>query len=412
MKDWLKRLGIVLLALFLLVYVGYQIFLVLYSNVTVETVVAYSVYDTVETQAIAIRSETQVEAEVGNNYLFYTLENGNRVSKNGTVAHLYAEEETAGLQEQLALLDEDIALLESAQALAESEYAGLEAIEQQLTRKVQELAVYVNGQNAEELRAMHAQLLSLMNKRQVIIGAVENYTSKIEQLKAERNALAARVVAPVGAVRAPRSGYFVDRADGFETYFSAKDDDVAALTAEEVQAALTASPSVSASCVGKIVAEYDWYLACSVDSQKAAALEVGDSLNIRLPFVTAETVPTKVLAVNHGANNQSALILKCSLMSEELSDIRIESVQLLMEEHNGLRLPDKALHFDENNRAGAYVRMGTTVTFRYVDILYHNEKDKYSICAIPNAADKSYVQLYDDVIVEGKDLYDGKVVQS
>ena len=133
MKDWLKRLGIILLAVFLLVYVGYQIFLVLYSNVTVETVMAYSVYDTVETQAIAIRNETQVEAQVGGNYLFYTLENGNRISKNGTVAQLYAEEETAGLQEQLSLLDEDISLLESAQALAESEYADLEAVEQQLT---------------------------------------------------------------------------------------------------------------------------------------------------------------------------------------------------------------------------------------------------------------------------------------
>jgi hypothetical protein len=109
MKDWLKRLGIITLAVFLLVYVGYQIFLVLYSNVTVETVSAYSVYDTVETQAIAIRNETQVEADVGNNYLFYTLQNGNRVSKNGAVAQLYADEETAGLQEQLVLLDEEIA---------------------------------------------------------------------------------------------------------------------------------------------------------------------------------------------------------------------------------------------------------------------------------------------------------------
>ncbi len=412
MKDWLKRLGIILLAIFLLVYVGYQIFLVLYSNVTVETVVAYNVYDTVETQAIAIRNETQIEAQVGNNYLFYTLENGNRISKNGAVAQLYAEEETAGLQEQLALLDEDIALLESAQALAESEYADLEAIEQQLTRKVRQLVVYANGKSTEELRTMHAQLLSLMNKRQVIVGAVDNFTNRIEQLKSERNTLAGRVVAPVGVVRAPRSGYFVNRADGFETYFSVNDDDVSALTAEEVQMALAATPSASAACVGKVVAEYDWYLACSIDSQKAASLEVGDSLNIRMPFVTAETIPTKVLAVNQGENNQSALILKCSLMSETLSDIRIESVQLLMEEHNGLRIPDKALHFDQNNRAGAYVRMGTTITFRYVDILYHNEKDKYSICAIPNVADKMYVQLYDDIIVEGKDLYDGKVVQS
>ena len=412
MKDWLKRLGIITLALFLLVYVGYQIFLVLYSNVTVETVAAYSVYDTVETQAIAIRTETQVEAEVGENYLFYTLQNGNRVSKNGTVAQLYLEEETAGLQEQLALLDEEIALLESAQALADSEYAGLEAIEQQLTRQIRDLAVYVNGQNAEELRAIHAQLLSLMNKRQVIVGSINDFSSKLEQLRNERTNLASRITPPVGTINAPRSGYFVDRADGFETYFSPKDDDIAALTAEEVQAALAASPTVPSTCVGKVVAEYNWYLACSIVGEKAARLEVGDSLNIRLPFVTAEIIPTKVLAVNQSANNQSALILKCSLMSEELSDIRIESVQLLMEEYSGMRLPDKALHFDENNRPGAYVRMGTTVTFRYVDILYHNEKDKYSICAIPNAADKTYVQLYDDVIIEGKDLYDGKVVQS
>ena len=412
MKDWLKRLGIITLAVFLLVYVGYQIFLVLYSNVTVETVSAYSVYDTVETQAIAIRNETQVEADVGNNYLFYTLQNGNRVSKNGAVAQLYADEETAGLQEQLVLLDEEIALLESAQALADSEYAGLEAIEQQLTKKIRDLAVYANGQNTEELRSIHAQLLSLMNKRQVIVGSIDDFSNKLEQLRNERTNLAGRITPPVGTVNAPRSGYFVDRADGFETYFSVNDDDIAALTAEEVQAALAATPTVSSACVGKVVAEYDWYLACSIAGEKAARLEVGDSLNIRLPFVTAEIIPTKVLAVNQSANNQSSLILKCSLMSEELSDIRIESVQLLMEEYSGMRLPDKALHFDENNRSGAYVRMGTTVTFRYVDILYHNEKDKYSICAIPNAADKTYVQLYDDVIIEGKDLYDGKVVQS
>ena len=99
-------------------------------------------------------------------------------------------------------------------------------------------------------------------------------------------------------------------------------------------------------------------------------------------------------------------------MSEELADIRVQSVQLLLEEHSGLRLPDEALHFNAENRAGAYVRMGTTVTFRYVDVLYHNEKDGYSICAVPEAGDRTYVQLFDDVVVEGKDLYDGKVVQS
>ncbi|MBE6757364.1 MAG: hypothetical protein E7552_02285 [Ruminococcaceae bacterium] len=412
MKEWLKRLGILLIAVFLLAYVGYQIFQVLYSNVTVETVSAYSVYDTVETQAIAFRNETPVQADVGENYLFYTLDNGNRVSKNGIVAQLYADEEVASLQQQLELLDEEIVYLKSAQALTSGNYSGLEAIEQQLTMKMQEIAVRVHGQGAEELRGLRAQLLTLMNKRQVIVGTVSSFEEKLAQLNAERNALASRVSDSIGTVRAPVSGYFIDRTDGYESYFSVNDDDMAALTAEEIQKALTASPEKPSGCVGKISSGYYWYLACSIDSQKAAALEVGDALDVRLPFVTAENVPTKVLAVNQGENNQSALILKCSLMSEELSDIRLESVQLLLEKHNGLRLPDKALHFDKDNRTGAFVRMGTTVTFRYVDVLYHNEKDKYSICAIPDAGDKTYVQLYDDVIVEGKDLYDGKVVQS
>ncbi len=412
MKDWLKRLGVLLLAVFLLVYVGYQIFQVLYSNVTVETVSAYSVYDTVETQAIAIRNETLVEADVGENYLFYTLDNGNRVSKNGTIAQLYADEETAGLQQQLQVLDGEISLLESAQTLASGNYSGLEAIEQQLSMQLQDIAVYVNGQGTEELRTLRAQLLTLMNKRQVIVGAVSGFEDKLAALRAERNALASRVSSSNGTVQAPVSGYFIDRADGYETYFTANDTDMAALTAEEIQEALKTSPERPHNCVGKISSDYYWYLACSIDSQKAASLEVGDALNVRLPFVTAEIIPTKVLAVNQGADNRSALILKCSLMSERLSGIRLESVQLLLEEFSGLRLPDKALHFDKDNRTGAFVRMGTTVTFRYVDVLYHNEKDKYSICAIPQTTDKTYVQLYDDVIVEGKDLYDGKVVQS
>ncbi len=412
MKEWLKRLGILLVAVFLLAYVGYQIFQVLYSNVKVETVSAYSVYDTVETQAIAIRNETPVEADIGNDYLFYTLDNGNRVSKNGTIAQLYTDEKVAGLQQQLAVLEEEISLLESAQALVSGNYSGLEAIEQQLTVKMQEIAVYVNGQNTKDLRRLHAQLLTLMNKRQVIVGAVSGFEDKLAALHAERDALAAQVSSSVGTVRAPVSGYFIDRTDGYETYFTVSDKDMAKLTAEEIQAALTARPEKNSKNVGKISSDYYWYLACSIDSQKAAALEVGDTLNVRLPFVTAEIVPTKVLAVNQGNNNQSALILKCSLMSEQLSDIRLESVQLLLQEYSGLRLPDKALHFDSENRAGAFVRMGTTVTFRYVDVLYHNEKDKYSICTIPEATDKTHVQLYDDVIVEGKDLYDGKVVQS
>lgn len=412
MKEWVKRLGLLVLALFLIVYVGYQVFQVLYSNVTIETVSAYSVYDTVETQAIAIRRETVVEAAVGDDYLFYTLKNGDRVAKGGTIAQLYADEQAAGFQQQLDLLDADIAQLESAEALASNNYASLEAIDQQLVSKLQDISVQANSRGADSLRDLHSELLTLMNKRQIVVGAVSSFGDKLEQLRQERRVLAEKVTAATGVVRSPISGYFIDHTDGYENYFPVNEADIGKLSASAIKEALTAGSSASTSCVGKVAADYNWYIACVIDSEKAAALEVGKNLLVQFPFVTGEAVKTTVLSVNHSANEGTAVILKCNLMSEKLAEIRVQPVQLLLTEYTGLRLPDKALQFDENNRAGAYVRMGTTITFRYVDVLYHNEKDGYSICAIPDAGDRTYVQLYDDVIVEGKNLYDGKVVQS
>lgn len=410
MKSFLKRLGLLLLSLFLLVYVGYQVFQVFYSNVTVETVSAYSVYETVETQAIAIRHEAAVDAVVGDGYLFYTLRNGNRVAKGGTIAEIFQSEEAAGIQQQLELLDEEITELQSVEALGQSNYSSLEAINQQLSVAAQAVSVRMNGVDTEGVRDLHTQLLTLMNKRQIIIGTVDSFSDRLSQLHQQRESLAAKATASIGKILSPMAGYFIDHVDGYESYFPTDEAEIAALTAEKVQAALDASPTPPQGCVGKVAENFVWYLACVINSEKAAQIAAGSTLHIRIPFVTGETVTTTVAAVNRDTNGRAAVILKCSLMSEELAAIRTETVQLLLQEHSGLRLPDAALQFDEENRAGAYVRVGTTASFRYVNVLYHNDKDGYSICEIKD--DSSYVQLYDDVIVGGKDLYDGKVVQS
>lgn len=410
MKGFLKRLGLILVALLMLCYVGYQVFQVLYSNVTVETVSPYSVFETVEAQAIAIRQETPVQAEIGDGYLFYTVNNGARVRKGGTVAQIFRNEEVAGVCRQLQVLDEDIARMESVEALALNNYASLEAINQQMASTVQEIAVNARGNTADRLRDLHADLLELMNKRQLVVGTVESFGDRLAQMKSRRASLTVENTDIFGSVKAPVAGYFIDTVDGYETYFSTDDEKIAALKTEDIRKAIEAAPEADGKAVGKIASAFTWYLACTVPPEKAAQLEEGDTLNVLLPFVTGETVQTTVLAVNRSGKEDTALILKCNLMSEQLAAIRVETVQLLVNEHSGLKLPDSALQFDSENHTGAYVRIGTSITFRYVNVLYHNEKDKYSICEITE--DSAYVQVYDDVIVKGKNLYDGKVVQS
>lgn len=415
MKDVAKRIGLVLLAVGVLFYVGYQVFQLMYSNIKVVTVESYSVYETVDVQVIAIRRELPVQAEVGASYLFYTLKNGSRVAKGGVIAQLYADEQTASLYQQIARLDEDIAQLESIEELAKHNYTSLEAINQQIDTLTGNVCSGALSGKVGDLRSMHSQLLTLMNKRQVVIGSSAGFSDRLQLLLQEKGRLLAQLPDHVGTVNAPASGYFIDKVDGFEEYFPKEEAEIAALTTEAVEAALKAKPSAAADAVGKLAETFTWYLACVVEGNQVSALKVGETLQIQLPFVTGDTIRTTVLGLNRDSAGKTALILKCSEMSEELASVRIQPAQLLLKEYTGLRLPDKALRFNEKNQSGAYVRMGTTVTFKLVDVVYHNEKDGYCICRIPQPGEENagnYVKLYDDVVVEGKNLYDGKVARS
>lgn len=85
MDTFVKRMITVLVALFLLVYVGFQAYQILNTSIEVETVGSYKVYETIEAQGLAIRNETVIRQE-SDGYLFYTTENGGRVAKDGAIA--------------------------------------------------------------------------------------------------------------------------------------------------------------------------------------------------------------------------------------------------------------------------------------------------------------------------------------
>ena len=94
MSTFSKRLVAVLVALVLLSYVGYQCFTVFYSAVELETVTSQTVYDTLDVQGVAIRSE-QVLTQNVDGYVYYTVTNGDRVAKDGMIAAVYSSEADA-----------------------------------------------------------------------------------------------------------------------------------------------------------------------------------------------------------------------------------------------------------------------------------------------------------------------------
>ena len=87
---------------------------------------------------------------------------------------------------------------------------------------------------------------------------------------------------------------------------------------------------------------------------------------------------------------------------------------MILQTYEGIKIPKSALYIVKDKKGedqkGVYVKYGQEMQFKLVDILYEN--DEYFVSADKETElDRSkYVRIYDDVIVKGSDLYDGKQI--
>ena len=100
----LKKLVTALIAVLLLVYVGYQIYNANYSSVKTETAAYASMSDSIKVEGSAVRKETVVTQEISG-VLSYIIEDGGKVAKGGVIAETYANDSDASVQRQLEELE-------------------------------------------------------------------------------------------------------------------------------------------------------------------------------------------------------------------------------------------------------------------------------------------------------------------
>lgn len=412
MEPFFRRLLTAVFALFLIGYVAYQGFQIVYNPIQLETAVEYRVYDTIDTDGITVRNETLIPGEA-DGYLYYQTENGGRISKGGVIAQVFASEADALTQKKLNSLEEELQKLTEINNQGTANKANLELITKQMDRTVMEMVQDIHHSSLDAVTENEQTLLSLFNKYQITIGKVEDFTSRISALTEQKTSLSTSYQAATSTIQAPVAGYFVSEVDGWEQaldYSKALN-----FTVSDIAGALEkeAASDAGSGYVGKMVGDYEWYLVCIVPTAQADSLQTGTELTVKMPFVSDDAVPVKVAAVNRDREGQAAVIFECSYMSSSLSSIRKEPIQIQKTLYEGIRVPQKAVAFGENGERGVYVQVGNTAVFKQIEIIYSDTD--YIICADRGGesvgeGEAPYLQLYDDVIVEGKGLYNGKII--
>lgn len=395
----IKTVCIVIVAFFVVAH----LFRGFYNPISTDSVINYSTYNGIELSLFAIRDES-VLTTAKSGYISYNISDGEKVKANGSVANIYDNRNDADLEQEIENLEKTISDLEEVNGYNNSEAVDIDRldrnIETALISQVQEIA---KGRISEGIKNSN-ELLKLINRRQIALGQEEGFTAQLNSAKNELEQLKNTRVGAKGSVNSKESGYFVSKIDGYETAIGS--DDVKKLTPETFNKIKPTETDYKGRTVGKIVSDYEWFLAAVVSLDDSLKFKEGDALTLMTGFESIPELPVTVNRINKGSEgNEAVIVFSCNYINGDLASMREKEMTVVLETYKGLQVNSKAIRFVEGKK-GVYVLSGSTVNFVPVNVIYST--DSYCICEEQTTGVR--LKLYDEVVIKGKNLYDGKVV--
>lgn len=103
----------------------------------------------------------------------------------------------------------------------------------------------------------------------------------------------------------------------------------------------------------------------------------------------------------------SVYVFECDTLTSSVVSGRTAQFKYIVNSYGGLRVSRSALRFNDEQERGVFVVVGGKLVFKKINVEYWG--DDYLICTQEDDGD--YLKLYDRIVTEGKDLYEGKVVE-
>lgn len=411
LADLVVHIATIAVAAAALAYLGYHFFEGFSADIETEYATLVTDSDVVPLDAYIMRSESVIFAAsaTSGHSVGYVFSDGTKVHGGQVVANIYTGDGSS--DEAIVDLDRRIDLLESSNltdGMTSSDTYVIDSKIQNYYYLIHQSTLLGNYSNLTKRRD---ELLTLINKRRILTGVTTGYSDRIESLTAERALLSAGQDTIAESVGAPYAGYFYSTTDGYESTFSASK--VESLTLAEFDKMLSSQPTrYSDRAVGKMVSDFNWYIVCETTRDSLRYFTKGYSYYVNFPYNDDISIKmTLSNVVSEVGYDRVLLVLETERIPEDFSFRRMQPVDLVRSSYTGYRVPISAARLVDGKQ-GVYIMIGNTIEFREIDILL--EMDGYYIVAEQDPVnDPDYASklgLYDQIVVSGKNLYDGKLI--
>lgn len=429
-KAYLKRalftVIAVVISVALILYVGYHIRRFFTKEVaTVPTREAEREF-TFRTDGYIFREEQTIPAAAGGSAV-PEIADGTHVHSGETVASVFsvsdpqARARLDALSSQLSLFEELAATNRGAKDAA--------ATDQRIYAIMTQIKSLSAKNDYSGVAQLSSELIARMNERVAASGASGSFSELISSVRQQIAGERAALGSVLATVNAPRAGWYYSQADGFEGIFTPSALDT--LTHESFDSLISQESADVSGCAGKLATDFKWYLALRIDAAAAASLKEGDVCPVAFAYNGGTKLPMTVEQVISATGRRDViLVLSSGELLPGFSFIRCQTVDVTTETLTGFSVPRSAVRLVDGVM-GVYVFDGVYANFRRIEVLREYEdtflvKTNGQIAAEktaetgdgPEAPDDGefhaefapYLAQNDLIVVEGKGLYEGKMI--
>lgn len=399
-KKIFHVVGLLALAL-VSVYIIVQCFVIFRRSYKTETAIKYTLAESITLDGVVAFDSVDV---AGSGDLGYLVQDGERVTNGTTVAEVYTDDSQGLQRERLDRLERTITLLTKSQNSTGSD---LSVLTNQTKQALYNLLDKINTAQYSGITDAEDTFLLAQNRLQVSTGQTAGFADTIAALQVEYDSIKAQLDA-LQTITATTNGYFSSTAASPAIAADCQAlDDADPATLQKMLA--DGFPAAATDRAGQITTGFSWkfYAVCDLDT--AARFDNISSVKISVPGKQNTPLSATVEEVTLDKDNGLAkIVLQCQTINAEVLSFGQETAQIDLKTYEGIRIDKEALHIVDGQR-GVYVKYGNLQRFLKITTLYEND----SYILIPEngkIGTDNEVRLYDEIIVQGTNLQDGKLL--
>lgn len=392
-------------ALFIITYIGVQIWRWTYNPVQTVSAVYIETDDVVELNGFIVRNEKVVSAATSGS-LEMVVNEGERAGKGDLIAAVYANDKALESHQKVNELDERIAQLNELINQG-NELMDIETADKAVAEYTQTLMDMTQTNSFSNLDSAVDELKNKTLSREYIYRDKSGLAQVIKELKDERKQYAASSKIQK-RIYAPTAGYFSHSVDGYENVFNYSDIDNWTPSYVEQMMEKEVVGDNDSSIIGKVVSDYTWSYVALISQEQAEY--IGEKTKVKLKFDSGSypLVDAEIDRISQPENGKVLIVVDCTKHISDFTVPRFLNAQLVLKTYSGLKVPREALRVDEEGRNGVFCLIDSQVKFKPVEPIF--EKDSYYIVDYDTADTKSLL-LYDEIIVAAKALENRKVLK-